>query len=204
MPEALYPGLPQHLALVSVDLQQAFGDDLSFYARVVEKGGGRTPKVINDPIWRTVRLDGWEVAVVDCPLFQRLRRIRQLGLADYVYPGAGYSRFEHSIGALHQTQRVIEAVNRNAKAASIRNGLPIDVPVPRFEETRLRLTALLHDIGHGFMSHVSEQAASSLLRVSGERLSVLRYEAASFFSCVKSPAVAEVLSSLLVLLPEFR
>jgi HD superfamily phosphohydrolase len=200
----LYTGLPKHLALESADLQDAFGSDLTRYAEIAKRSRTKASKVINDAIWRTVRLEAWEVVIVDSPLFQRLRRIRQLGLAGYVYPGAGYSRFEHSIGVLHQTQRVIDAVNRNAKAFSVRKGLPIDVPVPRFEETRLRLTALLHDIGHGLMSHVSERAVLKVLRIGDQNLSMLRREAATFFSCIKPPSLGEVLSGLLILLPEFR
>jgi len=87
---------------------------------------------------------------------------------------------------------------------SVRRRLPVDVPVPRFEETRLRLTGLLHDIGHGFMSHVSERSISNSLRIGDESMTVLRREAAQFFSCIKPPAVGEVLSGLLILLPEFR
>jgi hypothetical protein len=204
MRAALYPGLPKYLALASADLQDAFGSELTAYAQAVQKSSPKSPKVINDPIWRTVRIEAWETVVVDSPLFQRLRRIRQLGLASYVYPGAGYSRFEHSIGVLHQAQRIIDAVNRNSKASCIKQGLPIDLPVPRFEETRLRLTALLHDVGHGVMSHVSERAIGSALQIRGEKLSVLRLEAVGFFSCLKPPALGEVLSGLLILLPEFR
>jgi HD superfamily phosphohydrolase len=105
---------------------------------------------------------------------------------------------------LHQTQRIINSINRSAEAFSSRRHLPIDTPVPRFEETQLRLAALVHDIGHGFMSHVSERAVSNFLKIEGEDLLVLRREAAVFFNCIKSPALAEVLSGLLVLLPEFR
>jgi HD superfamily phosphohydrolase len=204
MRAALHPGLPKSLALASTDLQDQFGAELSSYANLINQAGPKGPKVVNDPIWRTVRLEPWEAVIVDSPLFQRLRRIRQLGLVGYVFPGAGYSRFEHSIGVLCQTQRVIDSINRNSLAFSTRKGLPPDLPIPRFEETRLRLTALLHDVGHGFMSHVSERAIQRSLRVNGQNLAGLRYDASDFFVCPKPPALAEVLSGLLVLLPEFR
>ena len=56
------------------------------------------PKTINDPIWGVVELYPWEVCLLDSPLLQRLRGVRQLGLANLVYPGAGHSRIEHSLG----------------------------------------------------------------------------------------------------------
>src|SRR5947209_4365823 len=51
------------------------------------------PKTINDPIWGGIELLPWETVIVDSPLLQRLRGIRQLGMAHHVYPGAGHSRF---------------------------------------------------------------------------------------------------------------
>lgn len=204
MRAALFLGLPAGLALISSDLQDTFGDSLIEYSRFARHAGSRASKVINDPIWRTVRLDPWEAVVVDSPIFQRLRRIRQLGLVGYVFPGAGYSRFEHSIGVLHQTQRVIDSINRNSISFCIRRGLPPDVPVSRHEAVRLRMAALLHDIGHGFMSHVSERTIERALRVDNNSLGTVRKEASKFFSCPKTPALAEVLSTLIILLPEFR
>jgi hypothetical protein len=68
-------------------------------------------KEINDSVWRTVVLQGFEVAILDSPLLQRLRYVRQLGVAHWVYPAATHSRLEHSIGALHQLQRVLDALN---------------------------------------------------------------------------------------------
>src|SRR5215211_4200345 len=58
----------------------------------------RAGKEINDSVWRTVSLSPLEVLVLDSPLMQRLRRVRQLGVAHWVYPCAGHSRLEHSVG----------------------------------------------------------------------------------------------------------
>ena len=78
MRSSLYPDLPDTLARASVDLQTQLGEELTEYAVFVSKAEPKGSKVINDPIWRTVRLEPWEAVVVDSPLFQRLRRIRQL------------------------------------------------------------------------------------------------------------------------------
>src|SRR5215213_9712424 len=104
-------------------------------------------KEINDAVWRTISLTPFEVIILDSPLVQRLRRVRQLGVVHWVYPGAGHSRLEHSLGAVHQVQRLCEAINRHAGEGK---GIGIDWV------SLLRLAALVHDIGHGLMSHVIE------------------------------------------------
>lgn len=117
MSRQLREGLPVSLAYISAELQEAFSQELDSYVESL-KGRERPSsfKVINDPIWLTIRVESWELVVLDSPLIQRLRNIHQLGLAGLIYPAAGYSRFEHTIGTLFQAQRVIESVNRNARA----------------------------------------------------------------------------------------
>ncbi|HEX9620480.1 MAG TPA: hypothetical protein VF989_10105 [Polyangiaceae bacterium] len=56
------------------------------------------PKTLNDAVWGTIQILPCETMLLDTPLLQRLRGIRQLGMAHLVYPGAGYSRLEHSLG----------------------------------------------------------------------------------------------------------
>ncbi len=60
-------------------------------------------KTIRDPLWNTIHLDATAVRIVDTPEFQRLRYIRQLGLAHLVYPGATHTRFDHALGVYHLT-----------------------------------------------------------------------------------------------------
>jgi hypothetical protein len=67
-------------------------------------------KEFNDAVWRTITLEPFEVLLLDCPLLQRLRRIKQLGVVDLVYPSAAHSRFEHTLGAVLQVTRLVDAL----------------------------------------------------------------------------------------------
>lgn len=154
-------------------------------------------KELNDPIWGTVIVRPPELLIVDSPIFQRLRRIRQLGVVHLVYPAAVHTRFEHSIGVLHQVAELIRAINQCAHSEAKR--LAID----KENEQLLRLTALFHDVGHGLMSHVSENALANLPEVNDlQRAFSDKYsvenpalsELAAFF-IVKSPAVNELLQN---------
>ncbi len=81
--------------------------------------------------------------LIDTVEFQRLRRIRQLGLAHFAYQAAEHSRFAHSLGAFHLATRTL------AK-------LRLSYEIPESDQTAVRVAALLHDIGHGPFSHVIE------------------------------------------------
>ena len=89
--------------------------------------------------------------LLNTPEFQRLRRIRHLGFSDLVYPGATHSRFAHAVGVYHTARRIVDVIRRCLKNQE-------------FDENRTRvalLAALLHDIGHGPLSHVFEHAAQA-------------------------------------------
>jgi len=190
---------------VSSQLQTTLGKQIALYTERLRRRAKPGAKIIHDPVWHTIRIEPCEVIIVDSPLLQRLRRVHQLGLAGYVFPGANYSRFEHSIGVLHQTQRVIESIRRNAKSQALRRHLPSQEPISRNEEVLLRITALTHDVGHGFLSHVSERAIDRLDTVGGTHtVRRFREEAKTFFRALNPPAVGEILSALCVLLPEWQ
>ncbi len=130
----------------------------SYIDRISRTGAiGDTPKEINDSVWGTIKISPIEVVVIDSPLVQRLRFIRQLGVVHWVYPGASHSRFEHSLGVLHQAQQLINAINQASDAGP--GAMPIDGP----KAALVRLCAILHDIGHGVFSHVSEHALTRRL-----------------------------------------
>lgn len=104
-------------------------------------------KVIRDPLWNNIRVDPLALRLIDTPAFQRLRYVRQLGLAFLVYPGASHSRFEHALGAYHLARRALLLLEERGDLAGI-------------EETRraeVRVAALLHDIGHYPFSHALEE-----------------------------------------------
>ena len=117
-------------------------------------------KIFADPIEGYVHLAAWEVALIDTPLFQRLRGIRQLGLAYLVYPTLGYCRFQHTLGVLARLKQVLDQLEANQV---LRAGAKGDYPLltPR-QLTLIHLAALCHDIGHCVFSHVSESVIAHL------------------------------------------
>ena len=100
-------------------------------------------KFIRDSVYGDISLTRFEEKIMDMPQFQRLRRIKQLGLISLIYPGATHTRFEHSIGTM----------NLGSKLSS-------ELDLSDDEIELIRASALLHDIGHGPFSHVSEGVLS--------------------------------------------
>lgn len=103
-------------------------------------------KIVNDPLHGFVAIQEPVVAeLIHHPWFQRLRHIRQLGMADMVYPGAGHSRFQHALGAFHLMGRALESLRSKGTDIS-----------PE-EDLAVRIAILLHDVGHGPLSHALEE-----------------------------------------------
>lgn len=156
------------------------------------------PKTFNDPVWGVVELMPWETVLLDSPLLQRLRGVRQLGMAHLVYPGAGHDRLEHAKGVVEAAERMIRALERNA-AHRRRFGSDRDENVPLVsDEDRYatRLAALLHDIGHGPFSHATEQLIEERCKPEFEKAAhVFRRS----FEGVTSIAPSEAIASLIVL-----
>jgi uncharacterized protein len=100
---------------------------------------------ITDPVHRYIRFSEVEKDLIDTAIFQRLRRIRQLAGAHLVYPGAQHSRFEHSLGTMH--------IAGYAGETLLAKGYLDDED----KVQKLRLAALLHDVGHGPFSHLFEE-----------------------------------------------
>ncbi|MCH8323499.1 MAG: HD domain-containing protein [Thaumarchaeota archaeon] len=112
---------------------------------------------IIDPIHDFIRVSGPELKIIDNPIFQRLRRIRQLSGAHLTYPGAQHTRFEHSLGVMHISGQAGQALQEKGilKKDDIEN---------------LRLAALLHDIGHGPFSHLFEEILQEKRKISHEEM----------------------------------
>lgn len=105
-------------------------------------------KRISDPIHGSIELTELEWRVIATPAFQRLRNIKQLGLAHYVFPNADYSRFSHSLGVCHVAGRTLEAIQKVSGASNVSDE----------EIQQYRLAGLLHDVGHYPYSHAMEEA----------------------------------------------
>jgi HD superfamily phosphohydrolase len=109
---------------------------------------------IRDPIHRTIAFSEREKRVIDHPFVQRLRQVRQLGLASMVYPGATHDRFTHALGAMHVAGRMWARMCETSGDV-LRKHLSDD-DLSYFKQI-CRFAGLLHDLGHPPFSHVSEE-----------------------------------------------
>jgi HD superfamily phosphohydrolase len=104
-------------------------------------------KIINDPVYGFITIpDALIFDVIEHPFFQRLRRIKQLGLTHYTYPSAQHTRFQHALGAMHLMGLAITVLRSKG------------IEITDAEARGLNLAILLHDIGHGPFSHTLELA----------------------------------------------
>ncbi len=121
------------------------------------------PKVIRDPVHGIIPFEDTEcdrllLDLINTREFQRLRRIKQLGMSELVFPGANHSRFSHSIGVMHVARKMLDRAER-LLGDSLRDD----------QHTAVLVAALLHDIGHGPFSHAFE-------KVTGEKHEVRTLE----------------------------
>jgi HD superfamily phosphohydrolase len=131
---------------------------------------------IRDPLWNNIRVDPTAERLLDTPAVQRLRYVRQLGLAHLVYPGATHSRFEHALGAYHLARRTLARLNETGALEGVASD----------ESPLVSAAALLHDVGHYPFSHALEEIGvphheeiSRPLLTEGEVAAVLRAEVAA-------------------------
>ena len=96
---------------------------------------------IRDSIHGDLHLNDFELEILDTVEMQRLRRIKQLGFTNLIYPGANHTRFEHSIGTLFLADKLAKRLGFDSEIQQL-----------------LRICGLLHDIGHAPFSHVTERA----------------------------------------------
>ncbi len=103
---------------------------------------------LRDPLHGPITVTRAELAVIDAPHFQRLRRVKQLGFAEHAFPGAVHNRYLHSLGAMHLAGRLFDVLALSAPWLRGPEGA-------RLRQT-VRFAALLHDIGHPPLSHAAE------------------------------------------------
>ena len=115
---------------------------------------GRTYE-IRDPIHGFVTLNDWERDIINHPVFQRLRRIRQLSLTDMVYPGAMHTRFEHSLGVMQVATRMFDHICEKRRDF-LTSELHFNDDGLGRDRVLVRLSCLLHDVGHAPFSHAAE------------------------------------------------
>lgn len=117
-------------------------------------------KIYNDPVYGFISIPFALISeLIEHPFFQRLRRIKQLGLTHYVYPGALHTRFHHALGASYLMTQAIETLRAK------------DITITNEEAEAVTVAILLHDIGHGPFSHALEH--SIVTNVNHEIISAL-------------------------------
>ncbi len=121
-------------------------------------------KILNDPIYGFITIPSTLLYdLMQHPYFQRLRRIKQMGLSSLVYPGAEHTRFHHALGCMHMMQKAVQVLRFK------------NVEISKEEEEALYIAILLHDIGHGPFSHAMEH--SIVENIHHEEISLLFMEA---------------------------
>lgn len=173
-------------------------------AALADRRDCTTPRLdIKDEVWGMIAVEGGTLALLNSPVMQRLRRIKQLGFSNLVYPSADHSRFSHSLGVYHVARRYAEEIGRRGD-----DHRPL---APRLEfgaltvSERLDLShaALLHDIGHLPFSHATEavfQSADTEFEVGGVALRRFKLPAMEFGNL----ALSEALSIAIILAPRFQ
>ncbi len=151
-------------------------------------------KEIFDAVWGNIEFSAGEIYILDSPLLQRLRKIKQLGLAYFVYCGSDYSRFYHTTGVVFLADKMATSLNK----CNINSKRDQD-----YFKAVVRLAAIFHDAGHMFLSHVSEHYfGKSPLYPRHEIISEMLEEFER--RARKSISLHELLSCMIVNTPEVK
>lgn len=124
-------------------------------------------KIFRDGLGNLLTFEPYEVSVIDSPIVQRLRYIHQTSLTYLIYPSANHTRFEHSLGMAYIVKEIINSLKNNEETKDAIN--------PENERT-LCLAAILHDVGHGIFSHLSETIIQNLPYANRELLEGENFE----------------------------
>jgi deoxynucleoside triphosphate triphosphohydrolase SAMHD1 len=167
-------------------------------------------KAIKDNVWGMLDFSAHEMRIIDSPLLQRMRGIRQLGFTYLTYPSAEHTRFIHSLGMAHVVSRFITSIDRDRSddsselADTIKQFQQFSALKP-LSKRELLYAALLHDVGHMPFSHATEaplQTRPDLFTIGGvtveERLTRIR------FAVNKDISLSEALSIIIILSERFE
>lgn len=133
-----------------MDGQTLFSSSSDLVPKENQKAYYKPDKTFGVAVSGDVIVTGLEVRIIDTLEFQRLRKIKQLGTTDLVYPSAHHNRFEHSLGVLKKATLIMDSIRRNQKNKDE------EKTITQESETIVRLIALLHDIGHMPYGHTIE------------------------------------------------
>ncbi len=120
------------------------------------RGNPRSSRVIYDVLYGFIPITEWEEKIINSPFFQRLRWIKQLGFANYIFPGAEHNRFSHVIGVMHSMEQMIQSLGINVSDHELFDARAKN-PQAMLHKS-LRIAALLHDLGTFPFSHAIEYA----------------------------------------------
>lgn len=136
----------------------------------------RTIKHIHDIIHDYIPLSAFAIRIIDNPIFQRLRFLKQLGTCSYVFPNATHTRFEHSIGTYHLAKQLLGVLTHHTNPSDITEYLstipelshiPPPLTLNPYISELISIAALCHDIGHGPYSHLFDDAFMLRLKIQG-------------------------------------
>lgn len=145
----------EELACIKLEVAEFVSNMLKEYLKEIEENIGNgyldenIEKSFYDSVWGTIEISIGEILILDSPLLQRLKKIKQLGLVDVLYSSANHTRFSHTLGVLQTADVMVDKIiNQLAKKSQL---IPSDV------KFLVRLAAIFHDVGHMFCSHASER-----------------------------------------------
>ncbi|VDP32672.1 unnamed protein product [Schistosoma curassoni] len=124
-------------------------DELRSLEAALDNQKFRDHFIVQDAVHGVIELESLAVQLIDSPEFQRLREIKQLGIAYFVFPSCQHSRFEHSIGTYHMAKKLLETIHNDKNYSG--------PALSSSEQLAIRIAALCHDLGHGPFSHLWEE-----------------------------------------------
>ncbi len=192
----------EHVKEIFTEVNSFCYNSLDNYIKEIEK----TPKIVfenmdkkdvHDAVWGTIGVSGHELIILDSPLMQRMRFIKNLGLAYLLFPQADYSRFAHTLGTVFISDRISRKMNEELNNDKSKVEVKLNGSFPITFTAIIRLAAIFHDVGHMFCSHASENYYESVMFT---RASEIRKLKNAFVKGCNTPNIKlSVILSILIL-----